>query len=431
MRPLLRSLLPFLLLLAGCGNGTLGDIWDSFPEEAFNPPDDGGGGGGGGGGGVTLEEIAAIAAGQGVSGTVKNIALATVGSETFAFLAAGTDGCHVVDVTSPDLVTSTSYVTTIRQSVLTLPVEIAGGRVDAVAVVDNTFLVCVAVVAGATPTTNCVTVFTLPTLIAAATSSTADLSAAIVLPTTPGTDLIAVTGDSLGKGGGAAGVNGNFLVATGTALTAAKIEATGTPPTLTWTLQAAPNLGTPAFTTVTDVAVGAAGGLTAVFASGKRADGEFAVSSTTLGTPLPGVQTVIESEVQRVIDDFVSTAGNYPLDLAFDALTLYVTANNEVFVYNVSTSTTGLSLVSTVSSTGTSTIAVGAGSGAFVVGAGDTVRSGASALGQARLTGSLAFPGTFTMRGVATRSTPEGLFFLACAGTGGLRILQVPSATGP
>lgn len=429
MRPLLRSLLPFLVLLAaGCGNGTLGDIWDALPEQAFNP-DDGGGGGGGGGGGATLEEVAAIAGSQGVIGTVKNIALATVGSETFAFLAAGPDGCHVIDVTSPDLVASNSYVTTIRPLVLAAPAALAGGRVDAVAVVDNAALVCVAVVPGTS--TNCVTVFNLPALIAAATSSTADLSAAFVPPTTPGTDLIAVTGDSLGKGGGVAGVNGNFLVATGTALVAAKIEVTGAPPALSWTLQAAPGLGTPAFTSVTDVAVGSAGGVTAIFASGKRSDGEFAVSSTSLGSPLPGVQTVIDSEVQRVIDDFVSTAGNYPLDLAFDALTLYVTANNEVFVYTVSTTSTGLSLVSTVSNTGSSTIAVGAGSGSFVIGAGDTVRVGTAALGQARLTGSRKFPGTYTMRGVATRATPEGLFFLACAGTGGLRILKVAAPTGP
>jgi hypothetical protein len=430
MRPLLRSLLPLLLLLsAGCGSGTLGDIWDALPEEAFNPDDPGGGGGGGGGGAITLEEVAAIAGSQGVIGTVKNIALATIGSETFAFLAAGPDGCHVVDVTSPDLVTSTSYVTTIRQSVLATA-TLAGGRVDAVAVIDNAALVCVAVVPGTSA--NCVTVFNLPALIAAATTSTADLSAAVVPPTTPGTDLIAVTGDpALGKGGGVAGVNGNFFVATGTALVAAKIEVTGTPPALSWTLQAAPALGTPAFTAVTDVAVGSAGGVTAVFASGKRSDGEFAVCATSLGNPLPGVQTIIDSEVQRVIDEFVSTAGNYPLDLTFDALTLFVTAYNEVFVYTVSTSGTGLSLVSTVSGTGANTIAVGAGSGSFVVGAGDTVRVGTSALGQARLTASLKFPGTYTMRGVATRSTPEGLFFLACAGTGGFRVLQVPSPTGP
>lgn len=423
MRPLLRSLLPFLLLLAaGCGNGTLGDIWHSFPEEVFNPPSDGGGGGGGGGGGVTLEEVAGLAGGQNVTGTVKNIALATVAGETFAFLAAGTDGCHVVDVTAPDLVTGSSYVTTIRPSALTVaPAELAGGRVDAVAVVDNTFLVCVAVTA-AVP--NCVSVFNLQTLIPAATSSTADLSASFIPPTTPGTDLIAVTGDSMGKGGGVAGVAGSFYVATGSKLASAKIELTGVPPALTWTLGADVPLGTPAFTSVTDVTVGTAVGATAIFASGKRDDGKFAVALTAPGVPV-AVSTVVESEVQRVIDDFVSTAGNYPLDLAFDVLNLYVTGNDEVFVYSVSSGS--LQLVSTISSTGSKTISVAGGSSAFAVGAGDAIRVGTNVLGQARVTGAHTFPSTYTVRGVAVRSTNEGAFFLACAGTGGLRILRVPS----
>jgi hypothetical protein len=420
MRPLLRGLLPLLIVvLAGCGNGTLADIWDSFPDEAFNPPDDGGGGGGGGGG-LTLEEVAAIAGGQGVIGTVKNIALASVGPRTFAFLAAGPDGCHVVDVTEPENIVPASYITTIRPLVLTAPAELAGGRVDSVAVVSNALLVCVAVVPGTTG--NCVTVFNLGALITAATSSTADLSAAFVPPTTPGTDAIAVTGDTVGKGGGVAGVLTEFFVATGTKLASARIELAGT-----WTLVSADiPLGTPTFTTVTDVAATSISGITAVFASGKRSDLEFAVVSLGVGIPL---QTVVESEVQRVVDDgAVSTAGNYPLDLAIDTLNLFVTGNNEVFVYSI---TPTLSLASTVENTGNETIAVGATTGSFIVGAGDSVRVGTNALGQARVTGSLAFPGTFTIRGVAIRSTSTGLFFLACAGTGGLRILQVPSAPGP
>jgi hypothetical protein len=419
MRPLLRSLLPFLLLVvSSCGNGTLGDIWESFPDEVFNPPDDGGGGGGGGGG-ITLEEVAAIAGGQGVIGTVKNIALATIGGKTYAFLAAGTDGCHVVDVTEPENLEPSSYITTIRPLVLTTPAELAGGRVDSVGVVTNTYLVCVAVNA-AVP--NCVTVFNLQTLIDAATSSTADLSTAFVPPTTPGTDAIAVAGDTVSKGGGVAGVLGEFFVATGTKLASARIELTGT-----WTLVSADvSLGTPAFTTVTDVAATSISGLTVVFASGKRVDGEFAVVSLGAGT---AISTVVDSEVQRIVDDPISTAGNYPLDLAVDAaLNLFVTGNDEVFVYGI---TPTLSLASTVSSTGGETIAVGATAGSFIVGAGDSVRVGSNALGQARLTGSLTFPGTYTIRGVAIRSTSTGVFFLACAGTGGLRVLQVPGASGP
>jgi hypothetical protein len=178
------------------------------------------------------------------------------------------------------------------------------------------------------------------------------------------------------------------------------------------------------FTTVTDVAVSAAAGVTAVFASGKRADGEFAVATTTVGAP-GATSIAVDTEAQRVVDDFVSTAGNYPLDLAFDSFTLYVTGNDEVFVYGVTSM--GLSLASTVANTGSKTIAVAAGSGAFLVGAGDSVRIGATG----RVTGSFTFPGTYTARGVAIRSTTAGVFFLACAGMGGLRILRVPAPSGP
>lgn len=427
MRPLLRGLLPLLILaLAGCGNGTLGDVWDSFPEEVFNPPDDGGGGGGGGGG-ATLEEVAEIAGGQGVTGTIKNIALATVAGKTYAFLAAGPDGCHIVDVTEPDLLNASSYVTTIRPLVLaTPPAALAGGRVDAVSVVDNAFLICVAVTSAAP---NTVTVFNIPLLIAAATSSTADLSGAFIPPTTPGTDAIAVTGDAAGKGGAATGTGVNFWVATGTGgVAAAKVELTPLPSSWTLDTTTTLSLGAPAFTTVTDVAVTSLGGVTTLFASDKRTDGKFAVAMTTPGAPL-GFSTVIDSDVQDIIDEFVTTQGNYPLDLAIDTINLYVTGDNEMFVYTVGA--TGLTLVTTVPNTGLQTIAVSAGSNNFVVGAGDSVRAGTSVLGQARVTGSLSFPNTFTVRGVALRSTTEGLFFLVCAGTGGLRVLTTPSAPGP
>ncbi len=423
MRPLLRGLLPFLLFaLTGCGNGTLADIWDSFPEEAFNPPGDGGGGGGGGGG-ATLEEIAAIAGGQGVTGTVTNISLATVAGETFAFLSAGAEGCHVVDVTAPDLLNAQSYVTTIRPAALTAPAEIAGGRVDATAVVDGTYLVCIAV-APAAP--NAVSVFHIPTLINAASASPpTDISAAFVPPATPGTDAIVVTGDPLGKGGGVSGAGGQFFVATGTAV--ARGAVTGTPPAAGWTLvTAALDLGTPAFTTVTDVVVNAT---TAVYASGKRSDGKFGfavLANPVIPIPQPPTFVEVLGTIQSVADSTIAAAGNYPLDLAIDTLNLYVTGNNELLVYNA-TNPFLPALVTTVTSTGSKTIAVAGSGGAFAVGAGDAVRVGTNLLGQARVTGSLTFPGTYTIRGVAIRSTAEGIFFLVCAGTGGMRVVRTPS----
>lgn len=419
MRPLLRGLLPLLVLaLAGCGNGTLGDIWHALPEDAFKPPgDDGGGGGGGGGGGITLTEVGALAGGQGVTGTVKNIALATVAGETFAFLAAGPDGCHVVDVTSPDLINTSSYVTTIRNSVLTAPAEIAGGRIDAVAVVDGTYLVCIAV----SPTSaNCVTVFHLPTLIPAATSPAADLSAAFVPPATA-TDAVTVTGDPLGKGGGVSGAAARFFVATGTALTDCAV-----PGPAGWSvITPAMNLGTTGFETVTDVAVNQT---TAIYASGKRTDGKFGFAVlANPAIPLPQPPTFIEvmGTIQSVVDSTISDPGNYPLDLAIDTLNLYVTGNNEVFVYNA-TNPFLPAVATTVTSTGSKTIAVSGSGGIFALGVGDAVRAGTNLLGQARVSGSLTFPGTYTIRGVAVRSTSEGVFLLVCAGTGGLRVVEVP-----
>ncbi len=424
MRPLLRGLLPLLLLaLAGCGNGTLADIWDSFPKSAFNPPDDGGGGGGGGGG-ITLTEVAALAGGQGVTGTVKNIALATIAGETFAFLAAGPEGCHIVDVTAPDLVNASSYVTTIRPSGLTAPAAIAGGSVDALAVVDGTFLVCVAV-APAAP--DAVTVFHIPTLIGAATASPpTDISAAFVAPPATG---IAVTGDAVGKGGAVSGSGGMFFVATGTALAHAAVA--GTPPAAGWTVVTASlDLGTPAFTTVTDVVVNQT---TSLYASGMRSDGKFGFAvRANPSLPIPQPPTFIEvlGAIQSVADTSIADPGNYPLDLAIDTLNFYVTGNNEILVYNA-TNPFLPTLLSTVPNTGSRTIAVAGGAGTFAVGAGDAVRAGANLLGQAGVSGSLSFPGTYTIRGVALRSTNQGSFILVCAGSGGLRVVEIPRTTGP
>jgi hypothetical protein len=415
-RPRRRALLALALCaaLAGCGNGTLADIWDSFPEEAFNPPGDDGGGGGGGGG-VSLTEVAALAGGQGVTGTVKNIALATVSSDTYAFLAAGTDGCHIVDVTNPDLINAQSVLATIPGP------TVAGAKVDALAVVDGVFLVCVAVAPGAP---NAVTVFHLPTLISAA-SSGMPLSGAVIPPAGM-TDAIAVPGDMAGKGGGVSGAGGAFFVATGTALAHAMI--TGAPPAGTWTLVSASlPLGTPGFTNVTDVAAQT----TAVYASGKRTDGQFGlvvIPHPSVPLPQPPVFIQVDSEVQRVIDDFISTAGNYPLDLAIDTLSLYVTGNAELFVFNI-TNPFLPALTATVPSTGSKTIAVAGGTGVFAVGAGDAVRAGTNVLGQARIIGSLTVSSTFTIRGVAIRSTDDGVFALVCAGTGGIRVVEIPRSS--
>ena len=172
-------ILLFLITLPAC-DANIGDLFGVFPADVFQPetPDGGGPIPPDGGGGFRAEEVAFLEAAQGVTGDVRNIALAQVGIVSLAFLTAGTDGVHMVDVTQPELVNSGDFLTTIHDSVLTAPpAAIAGGRVDALAVVDNTYLICLAVGSGAP---NAVTVFHIPTLLSSATSPVADLSAAFV-----------------------------------------------------------------------------------------------------------------------------------------------------------------------------------------------------------------------------------------------------------
>jgi hypothetical protein len=189
------------------------------------------------------------------------------------------------------------------------------------------------------------------------------------------------------------------------------------------------DLGTTGFTSVTDVTVNQT---FAIYASGQRTDSKFGLAvlgHPALGTVPTPVFIEVQSEVQRIADDFVAGPGNYPLDLTLDTLTLYVTGNNEIFVYNASPLVPP-TLATTVANSGSKTIATASGGGVFVVGAGDAVRAGTSVLGAAAITGSLTFPGTFTIRGVAVRSTDAGTFALVCAGNGGLRVVQIPRSSG-
>ena len=79
---------------------------------------------------------------------------------------------------------------------------------DNVGIVDNTYLVCIAVGSGAA---NAVTVFHIPTLLGLISTSPTNVSGAFV----PGTGDIAVEGTPSGNGGGVDGASGFFLVASG------------------------------------------------------------------------------------------------------------------------------------------------------------------------------------------------------------------------
>ena len=416
MRSSFFFLVALLLAVPGCGNGNIGDVFAIFPPEAFE-----GGGGDGDDGDVpgapfVPSDIGGLAGGQGVSGEVRNIVVAAVGARTYAFLAAGIDGIHVVDMTEPDLVNANSYVTTVNSSTLTAPAALAGGAVHDLTIVDNTFLVCIGVGTGAA---NAVTVFNIVTLIGAATSSSADLSAAFVAPAGAG-DEIAVPGD-LGRGGGVSGASGTFVVATGGTAIMSAVITSGMPPT--WSLAPVqfPDLSAIGVANVTDVLASQF----AVYASGRGVGGTFGyIVLNPLAATNPTF-TAVDGVFTGLLDQFVTGPGNYPLDLAVDTLSLYVSGEDELQVFNLTNPLVPTGPVARVGPTGLDTISVAAQNGTFVVGADDFLRIGANVLGQARITGSVTFQTTFTIRGMALHSTDRGSFALCCAGTGGLRVVQL------
>ena len=205
----MRILLVLSLALVPACNGNIGDLFSLFPASAFAPDEGEGDGNGTPPGTFQPEEVAFLQAAQGVTGNIRNIATANVAGKTLAFLSAGVDGVHLVDASVPEDMNATSYITTIDDDVLDdAAAEIAGGRVDALAVVDNTYLVCVAVGSGSA---NAVTLFHIPTLVDLAVDEAADLSGAFV----PGTGAIAVDGTPEGNAGGASGASGLFAIATG------------------------------------------------------------------------------------------------------------------------------------------------------------------------------------------------------------------------
>ena len=100
-----------LLLCASCGKDPLSDVWDAFSADAFGTDmDDGMGDDGDGGRPPDFEPAVTVRLddAQGITGDVRNIAVATLGAQTIAFLSAQTDGVHMVDVTVPSTINTTS-----------------------------------------------------------------------------------------------------------------------------------------------------------------------------------------------------------------------------------------------------------------------------------------------------------------------------------
>jgi len=412
MRSVPVLLILALLATAGCGNGNIGDLFSIFPKEAFE-----GDGDIPGDGEIPLPfqpgEVNALAAGQGVTGDVRNIALATQSGLTYAFMAAGGDGFHVADVTLPDLINTGSYVVNVRNGVN--GASIAGAAVHDLTVVDNRFLVCIAV--GSAPSG--VTVFDLDLLIPAVLASpAADLSATIIPPAP--TTAIAVPGAG-GKGGGVSGSTASFFVATGTGLVGAAIDAT-IPAWVVSPVQ--PDFGATDPATITDVLVN---GNTALYATGTTAAGDFGLFVMPHpALPIPSTPTfqLVLGNLQSVVDNFVTGPGTYPLDLASNGLNLYVSGVDEILVYSI-TNPLGPALLSNIKQTGPETISVAAEGVTFTAGADDALVIGSNVLGQTVVTGEVSFPTTYTIRGVAMRTTDAGSFAFCCAGTSGMRVVQL------
>jgi len=415
-----RILILAAALLGGCGSGTLSDIWHAFPPEVFEPP---GGGGGGGGGTFTPREVAALDDAQGVTGDVRNLALAQAGAQTLAFLAAGTAGVHVVDVTNPSTISSTSFLDTIDGAHLTAPAEIAGGRVDAITVIADAYLVCAAV--GAEDATgNSVTIFHIPTLQTILSGpEPRDFSAALVSLVGPG---ISVPGTAAKKAGGVSGANVGaafFLVATGGPSIGIGVITPGTPGT--WASAPAFTPAAPAVLRFFDVKVGSTGAVASV--QGASGFGILGLTITpgappTL-TPAPSITSVAGAFASYETDP-IAGPGNYPLDLALDGSALYVTADNRVqpFAFVNPLAPSALALID---GTGGDTIAVDAAQSTVAVGAGTVVRvyGVVSGVAGAQLA-SVTFSAPATIRGVALRTAANGSFVLCCAGSRGFRIVQ-------
>ncbi|MHC4225288.1 MAG: hypothetical protein ACYSUN_14965 [Planctomycetota bacterium] len=420
---ILPALLLVLALLPAC-SGNLADLFAAFPTSAFEDgdgtiPDDGGQPTPGPGQFVPTE-VGFLESSQGVTGDVRNVVTAQVGATLYAFAAAGTDGVHVVDVTEPERINTTNLLITLSDAVLTDPVKIEGGRVDTLTVMDNAYLVCVAV---GSDTENAVTVFHIATLIDRAMTSPSDLSDAHV----PRSDaeIIVVPGTADGKAGGVSGSTSFFFVATGGPELGTGFITPGTPGT--WrALPPFTSDATPQIDQFLDVRVK---GFT-LYASVRTGDTWGIVAAGLTGNPPTAAATtqdileVPSTGLSVLADSSVAGPGNYPLDLAVEESTLFVTGDDAVEIFNITNPATP-SIGAPVTGTGSDTIAVAASSSFFAVGAGDNVSVYSTLVSppvraaRVELTASLT-----VIRGVAMLSSASGRFVVCCAGERGLRFVQ-------
>jgi len=413
----MRILLVLWLALVPACTGNIGDLFSLFPASAFAPDEgtDGDDGGVRPGTFVPLE-VAFLEASQGVTGSVRNIATASVAGQTLAFLSAGVDGVHMVDASVPESMNSSSYITTISDDVLaSATAEIAGGRVDDVAVVDNTYLICVAVGSGSA---NAVTMFHIPTLVDLAVSETADLSGAFV----PGTGAIAVDGTPEGNAGGATGASSLFLVATGGAeLGIGSITTTPLPGS--WAALPPVTSTTPQIDRFLKVEFNFPVGYATVAVGDEIQLATLAVTISPPGVGVTGALDPVTGTLTAMDGNNGSEPGTFVAGLALDgANNLYVSGQNDVRTFSLASPQDPFE-GSTIFNAGISIGGITATPGFVYVGDGATLRVTALVAGVTtpivalQNTGRRYFDGVFT-------SSAAGRFVLACANDRGLRVIQ-------
>ena len=408
----MRIFLVLFIALAPACNGNIGDLFSLFPASAFQPDQPDNPDGGLPGGSLSAEEVAFMAAAQGVTGDIRNIAITVQAGQSIAFLSAGDAGFHIVDVTDPENLNSSSLLATIDDSVLLdAAASIAGGQVDNLGIVDNTYLVCIAVASGAA---NAVTVFHIPTLLSLAAASSNDYSTAFV----PGTGDIAVDGTPADNAGGVDGASGIFLVATGTDQLGVGLIAS----IFAW--QALPAVTDARIDHFLDVAMAFPVAYATVASGDDVQLATLAINTATQSVTVQGDLDVLTGGFSTMDGNNGSAPGTFVARPALDGTgNLYASGLNDVRIFSLTTPTDPIE-DSIAFNAGISIGGLAAAPNALVTGDGATLRffgvlqGIVTPLTQLQTTGRRYYDLEYSV-------IAAGTFVLACAESNGLRVIQL------
>jgi len=410
----MRIILALFVALVPACNGNIGDLFSLFPASAFQPDQPDNPDGGLPGGGLTAEEVSFLAAAQGVTGDIRNIAITVQAGQSIAFLSAADVGFHIIDVTNPENLNSTNVLATIDDSVLLdAGASIAGGRVDNLGIVDNTYLVCVAVASGAA---NAVTVFHIPTLLSLVAASSNDYSTAFV----PGTGDIAVDGTPAGNAGGVDGASGIFLVATGTDQMGAGLIASIS----SWQALPAVTSTDPQIDNFLDVKMAFPVAYATVASGDDVRLATLAISIVTQAVTVQGDLDVLTGGFSTMDGNNGSAPGTFVARPALDGTgNLYASGLNDVRIFSLTTPTDPIE-DSIAFNAGISIGGIAAAPNALVTGDGATLRffgvlqGIVTPLTQLQDTGRRYYDLEYSV-------IAAGTFVLACADSNGLRVIQI------